>query len=1052
MKIFHLFIFYCLFPIHLLAQNEYPFVERQINGFIYGSTSIHVNDYNNDSLQDILAYPVKDRGVGLYTNIGDLDFNLKHCWFNFDINTLSYANIYGGGFSDLVLFSDSTVHIAKGALDTFLVTESFNLPNGFNTVDKTHDDLAFLGLDSLGQLALIHVDTNNVTVENILGQDLISSFRTEIIQNDTSHIFTYSDSLQSMSHIRLFDDSVEVNNIADSLEIHSTFSTFYSDDFHIVCSSLNTDSVFHFTLHQDSLSQEIISASYSNTPIIQASESIDTLVYHYLWREDFYQGNYYADYEGYRINEALWFEDSIHADIEFLNYMNHCETMISVNLDGDLENEYVLYTALLDQITIYKNIDTCFNISRANTESKIKTFVADMDRDGDLDGVSMMLIPNDPVGGNCDIVYFENIGNYKFINQTIHRSRYSEHLGIIQPVSITLDSVPNVFFSYDNNVLVLRYWKDENGKDNFERLDTLPFHPSGTYYSHDGLYLGDLEGDGDDDIFLTKGKSVRVFQNRDSTFVRWVNTFGAGNTDHSLNYKQLGDHDNNGSENAFIGVSRHTKKPGYFTIKRGMNTPGRRLQLDISNFNLFMDLREVLDNEEKATGGFIDWNLDGYMDFVYRDARHGWSKESTICINNGDYTFDTTNVITYYTIEDGDTVYPAYNIMYDFENNFKQNIIKYSRDSYKRHIVENDSTCNVYTIFPFDEYSSISSYIMKVDDFDKDGDDDFVGPNGSHGHSFYENTTCNSKSVIHVDFCESYVSPSGTYTWTTPGVYYDVVSNVNGCDSTIKIHLSSLSNTESLLVTECSSYDSPSGTYTWNESGIYTDTIINQDGCDSILIIDLSIGDTYKVLDVIQCDSMVSPSLNQIWYASGGYLDTVIESNGCRTYYDINLEIEEAKIEIYQSDSNLALANNGSDITQVEWYNCDLDSIVYLNGNTFTPDTSGWYSAIINTVACMDTLSCVFYKKFNGVNDNINVYINGPFINIDFLESVDDLNVELYNINGQLIKVFNKQNALNELIDLSAYSYGIYIVAITYDNTNIVRKIPWVKSVQNFIE
>jgi len=1052
MKIFHLFILYILFPVHLLAQNEYPFVERQINGFINGSTSIHINDYNNDSLQDILAYPIKDTGVGVYTNTGDLDFDLKHYWFNFDINTLSYANIYGGGFSDLVLFSDSTVHIAEGALDTFLITESFNLPNGFKSVDKTHDDFTFIGLDSLGQLALINVDTNGITVEDIPGQNLVSSIEIEILQNDTSHIFTYSDSLQTLTHLILFDDSVEVNNIADSLEIHSTFSTFYGDDFHIVCSSLNTDSVFHFTLGIDTLYEDVVSSAYSNTPIIHATESEDSLKYYYLGRDHHYDYSYEGS-NGFRVHHVLWFEDSVYADVEFLDNMDHCETMIPVNLDSDLESEYILYTDLMDQITIYKNKDTFFNISRSSVQGKMKVVMVDIDQDGDLDGVSQMYIPNYPIaGGVDDIVYFENVGDYKFVNKVVNRVRmnYLNYYGL-QPLVIEVDSQPNVVFSYYNGGYLLRYWKDGNGLNKLELLDSVA--NSNSTYSHRAFFVGDIEGDGDDDVILSNGsKRYFAYQKRDSNFVRLINTFGGGLTDNTVYYRTiLIDHDNNGSENAILALRSIDRYPGYITIKpsvRGSNDT----QVQVSRFKLFQDIKGVLDAENKATGGFIDWNLDGYMDFVYRDARHGWSKESTICINNGDYTFDTTNVITYYTIEDGDTVYPAYNIMYDFENNFKQNIIKYSRDSYKRHIVENDSICNIYTIFPFDEYSSISSYNMKVDDFDKDGDEDFVGPNGSHGHSFYENTTCNSKSVIHVDFCESYVSPSGTYTWTTPGVYYDVVSNVNGCDSTIKIHLSSLSNTKSLLVTECSSYHSPSGTYTWNESGIYTDTIINQDGCDSILIIDLSIEDTYKVLDVIQCDSMVSPSLNQIWYASGEYLDTVIESNGCRTYYDINLEIEEAKIEIYQSDSNLALVNNGSDITQIEWYNCDLDSIVYLDGNTFTPDNSGWYSAIINTVACMDTLSCVFYKKSNGINDNINVYINGPFINIDFLESVDDLNVELYNINGQLIKVYNKQNALNELIDMRAYSYGIYIVAITYDNTNIVRKIPWVKSAQNFIE
>ncbi len=1050
MKIFQFLFLYLFFPITIFAQNEHPFVERQINGFIYGSTSIDVNDFNNDSLQDILAYPVKDRGIGLYTNAGDLDFNLKHCWFNFDINTLSYADIYTGDFSDLIIFSDSTVHIAEGALDTFLVTETFNLTNSYYRIDKTHDDLTFIGLDSLGQLALISVDTNGVTEQNILGQHLVSSFEIEITPNDTSHIFTYSDSLQTLTHLKVFENSVQINMITDSLKIHSKFSTFFEDDYHIVCSSVDEDIVYHFMLMEDSLYQNFIQAPYSNTPIIDASMSVDTLIYYYLGRETYFQYSYEGS-AGYKINRVMSFGDSVYADVEFLDFMDQCEIMISANLDSNLENEYILYSDLMDQITIYKDSNTYFNISRSSVQGKMKTIMVDIDQDGDLDGVSQMFIPNYPItGGADDIVYFENIGDYRFVNRVVHRTRYNYlNSYILQPLVIEVDNRPNVIFSHYNGGLLLRYWKDSNGINKLEHLDSVA--NSSSVYTHSSFYIGDLEGDGDDDVILREGKGAFAYQNRDSSFARLINTFGGGLTNLTPVYyaTMLIDHDNDGTENAFLSLASSDWYPGYFTIKRDTTWPDGNTQVQVSRFKKFIELDSILDREESATGDYIDWNLDGYMDFAYRDARHGRSKESFVYLNNGDYTFDTNQVITYYTLENGDTVYPSYNTMYDFENNFKQNVIEYIGDGYKRHLVENDSTMQVYSIFTTNGYSDISNYVVYINDLDTDGDDDFIGPNSFNGASFYENITCNSKSVIHVDFCESYVSPSGTYTWTTSGVYYDVIPNTNGCDSTIKIHLNTLSSIESLMISKCSSYESPSGNYIWNESGIYSDTITNQQGCDSILIIDLSIEDTYSVFDITHCDSMVSPSLNYIWYSSGMYYDTITEINGCKTYYNVNLVIEEPEAEIYQSDSIIVLEDNGSDIIQIEWYDCNLDSIVKLNGDAFTPDTSGWYSAIISTSTCTDTLPCINFKQSITIADYVDVFIHNQSINLGFNGTVEHLEVELYNINGQLIKTLKTEDINSQLLDMSSYSYGIYIIAITFNNTKIVEKVPWVESTKN---
>jgi hypothetical protein len=46
-----------------------------------------------------------------------------------------------------------------------------------------------------------------------------------------------------------------------------------------------------------------------------------------------------------------------------------------------------------------------------------------------------------------------------------------------------------------------------------------------------------------------------------------------------------------------------------------------------------------------------------------------------------------------------------------------------------------------------------------------------------------------STSLIQQSACNSYTSPSGRYTWTSSGTYFDTISNAAGCDSLITIDL-----------------------------------------------------------------------------------------------------------------------------------------------------------------------------------------------------------------------------------------------------------------------
>ncbi|OFY78629.1 MAG: hypothetical protein A2281_16365, partial [Bacteroidetes bacterium RIFOXYA12_FULL_38_20] len=88
-------------------------------------------------------------------------------------------------------------------------------------------------------------------------------------------------------------------------------------------------------------------------------------------------------------------------------------------------------------------------------------------------------------------------------------------------------------------------------------------------------------------------------------------------------------------------------------------------------------------------------------------------------------------------------------------------------------------------------------------------DEDPFGSNtvNGAGSAYFFKSCFPSASTISVTSCESYVSPSGNYTWTASNTYLDTIPNVSGCDSVITINLViNHTTTGTDAITACNSY------------------------------------------------------------------------------------------------------------------------------------------------------------------------------------------------------------------------------------------------------
>jgi len=138
---------------------------------------------------------------------------------------------------------------------------------------------------------------------------------------------------------------------------------------------------------------------------------------------------------------------------------------------------------------------------------------------------------------------------------------------------------------------------------------------------------------------------------------------------------------------------------------------------------------------------------------------------------------------------------------------------------------------------------------------------------------------------------ETYVFGTQNLTSEAGNPYTESFTSIGGCDSTVTLTLTVNSRTyETITLTECDSYISPSGNYTWTASNTYNDTIPNAMMCDSVITINLTINSSSSAsITESVCGSydFLGTTLN----ASGIYVDTISNSMMCDSIITLTLDV-----------------------------------------------------------------------------------------------------------------------------------------------------------------
>ncbi len=311
--------------------------------------------------------------------------------------------------------------------------------------------------------------------------------------------------------------------------------------------------------------------------------------------------------------------------------------------------------------------------------------------------------------------------------------------------------------------------------------------------------------------------------------------------------------------------------------------------------------------------------------------------------------------------------------------------------------------------------------------------------------------------------CNSYTWNTNGQTYTQTGQYTTVLTNAQGCDSTVTLDLTiTQPNTGSETMTECNSYTWNTNGQTYTQTGQYTSVLTNQSGCDSTVTLNLTITNSNTGSEsVTECDSYTWSTNGQTYTESGQYTEVLTNQSGCDSTVTLNLTIEIVDITTQPVDQTVVVGNNGQFTVTTsptnptyQWQMDDGTGFVNLSnaGQYSGTDTdvltisnvqfgqnNFLYRCIVTSGNCEATssvgrLTIQDNVGLDDINKNIfNVYPN-PTSNSFTISSEKVINSEFTIIDSQGREMLTGiMNGQEHTIDISKLSKGVY--SVVFNNT-----------------
>ena len=192
------------------------------------------------------------------------------------------------------------------------------------------------------------------------------------------------------------------------------------------------------------------------------------------------------------------------------------------------------------------------------------------------------------------------------------------------------------------------------------------------------------------------------------------------------------------------------------------------------------------------------------------------------------------------------------------------------------------------------------------------GETHIEGTNSYDETGVYEDTYssvlgCDSTVITDLVILETLVSPNfivlcsgetwneGTSTYDITGIYEDVYTDVNGCDSIVLTDLLILdTETTTNFVEICAGSSYSEGTSVYNMTGIYEDIYQDIEGCDSTVVTNLTILPPIEITNNVEiCTGSTYTEGSSVYDTAGTYSDLYTTAEGCDSTVITNLAISD---------------------------------------------------------------------------------------------------------------------------------------------------------------
>jgi hypothetical protein len=194
------------------------------------------------------------------------------------------------------------------------------------------------------------------------------------------------------------------------------------------------------------------------------------------------------------------------------------------------------------------------------------------------------------------------------------------------------------------------------------------------------------------------------------------------------------------------------------------------------------------------------------------------------------------------------------------------------------------------------------------------------------------------------------------------------------------------------------------------------------------------------------CKTYTVPSGKHTYSASGNYTDTIQSAEGCDSVINIALVINNVDTTVTLNHPVLTAGASGA---IYQWLDCNNAKAVIPGaiGRSYTATANGNYAVVVTVNGCRDTSRCYAITKIGmdkSETKKAEVYPNpgsGIYeLRLNF--DAETNSIRVFDIHGKLIQgIISYSNSGKIMLDLSAYSNGIYIVQVVTANGNLLLRL-----------